>query len=73
MAAGLCALAWMARGHGYEHTGVDVHAAYDGVMQAARGLGLDDQQTKAQVWQMIGLQPSGENFVQRALRVQLQD
>jgi hypothetical protein len=73
MAAGLCALAWMARGHGYEITGLDVHAAFDGVMLAARGVGLDDQQTKAQVRQMIDVQQAGENFVQRTLKVQLQD
>lgn len=73
MAAGLCALAWMARGHGYELTGVDVHAAYDGVMLAARGVGLDDQQTKARVRQMIDVQPSGENFAQRTLKLQLQE
>lgn len=71
IAAGLTALGWMARGHGYELTGLDVHAAYDAVMQAALGTGMDDQQVKAQVRQMIDVQPSVVNFVQKILQVQL--
>ncbi len=72
MAAGLYALAWMAKGHGYELTGLDVHAAFDGVMLAARNLEIDDLRTKAQVRQMIDAQQAGENFVQRTLKTQLQ-
>jgi len=72
MAAGLYALAWMAKGHGYELTGLDVHAAYDGVMLAARNLEIDDLRAKAQVRQMIDAQQAGENFVQRTLKTQLQ-
>ena len=72
MAAGLHALAWMAKGHGYELTGLDVHAAYDGVMLAARNLEIDDLRAKAQVRQMIDAQQAGENFVQRTLKTQLQ-
>ena len=71
IAAGLTALGWMARGHGFELTGLDVHAAYDAVMQAALGTGMDDQQVKAQVRQMIDVQPSVVNFVQKILQVQL--
>jgi hypothetical protein len=73
MAAGLCALAWMARGHGYELTGADVHAAFDHVMQAARGLGIDEQEIKAQVRQTIDVQKAGLNFVQQTLQVQLRE
>lgn len=71
IAAGLAALHWMARGHGYDLTGLDVHAAYDAVMQAALGAGIEDQQVKAQVRQMIDVQPSAVNFVQKILQVQL--
>ena len=69
--AGLTALHWMARGHGYELTGFDVHAAFDAVLQAALGAGLDEPQIKAQVRQMIEVQPSVVNFVQKILQVQL--
>ena len=69
--AGLTALHWMARGHGYELTGFDVHAAFDAVMQAALGAGLDEPQIKAQVRQMIEVQPAVLNFVQKILQVQL--
>jgi len=69
--AGLTALHWMARGHGYELTGLDVHAAFDAVMQAALGAGLDEPQIKAQVRQMIEVQPAVLNFVQKILQVQL--
>ena len=69
--AGLTALHWMARGHGYELTGLDVHAAFDAVMQAALGAGLDEPQIKAQVRQMIEVQPSVVNFAQKILQVQL--
>lgn len=71
LAAGLTALHWMARGHGYELTGFDVHAAFDAVLQAALGAGLDEPQIKAQVRQMIEVQPAVLNFVQKILQVQL--
>lgn len=70
-AAGLTALAWMAQGHGYELTGIDVHAAFDVVMQAAIGAGFDDQQVKAQVRQVIEVHPTAVNFVQKILQLQL--
>lgn len=70
-AAGLIALAWMAQGHGYELTGIDVHAAFDAVMQAAIGAGFDDQQVKAQVRQVIEVHPTAVNFVQKILQLQL--
>jgi hypothetical protein len=70
-AAGLTSLAWMARGHGYELTGLDVHDAYDAVMQAAQILGTDEFQTKAQIRLMIDVTPSAVNFVQKVLQVQL--
>ena len=69
--AGLTALHWMARGHGYELTGFDVHAAFDAVLQAALGAGLDEPQIKAHVRQMIEVQPAVLNFVQKILQVQL--
>ena len=71
LAAGLTALAWMARGHGFDLTGLDVLAAFDVVMQVALGAGLDEPQIKAQVRQMIEVQPAVLNFVQKILQVQL--
>jgi hypothetical protein len=71
LAAGLAALGWMARGHGFDLTGLDVLAAFDVVMQAALGAGIDEQQVKAQVRQMIEVQPAVLNFVQKILQVQL--
>jgi hypothetical protein len=71
IAAGMAALHWMARGHGYDLTGLDVHAAYDAVMQAAQSAGIEDQQIKAQVRQMIDEQPAAGDFVRKILRDQL--
>lgn len=71
LAAGLAALSWMARGHGYEITGLEVHVAFDAVMQAAAGAGINELQIKDQVRQMIAAQASGVNFVQRTLQARL--
>ncbi len=70
-AAGLAALNWMARGHGYEITGLDVHAAFGAVMQAAAGAGIDEQQIKAQVRQVIDVHSPVPNFVQKTLQSRL--
>jgi len=73
MVAGLCALGWMARGYGYDLTGADVHAAFEHVMQAARSLGIDELEIKAQVRETIDVQKAGLNFVQQILQVQLRE
>ena len=51
--------------------GVGYTADYDAVMQASLCIGMDDQQVKAQMRQMIDVQPSVMNFVQKILQVQL--
>ncbi|SFN66964.1 hypothetical protein SAMN05660284_02020 [Formivibrio citricus] len=71
IATGLSALGWMARGYGYEITVLDVYSAYDAVMEASLGAGMDSQQIKTQVHQMIDVPPSGVNSVQKILQSKL--
>lgn len=40
---GMCALAWLFKGYGYEVTGLDVWAAYDSTIKAALKLGVEEQ------------------------------
>ena len=63
LASGLAALRWIARGHGYEITGAEVLEAYSALMQAARSSGMDEQQVKAQVREIIGADQPGSRFV----------
>ncbi|HCX33274.1 MAG TPA: hypothetical protein DHV08_06795 [Rhodocyclaceae bacterium] len=58
LAAGLAALHWISRGHGYEITGGDVLAAYSAVTQAAVGAGVPAQRVNEQIRAMTaGAQP----------------
>lgn len=58
LAAGLAALYWISRGHGYEITGGDVIEAYAAVMQAAVGAGVPAQRINEQILAMTaGAQP----------------
>ena len=58
LSAGLAALHWISRGHGYEITGGDVHDAYAAVMQAAAGAGVPAQRINEQIRAMTaGAQP----------------
>ena len=58
LAAGLAALHWISRGHGYEITGGDVLDAYSAVTQAAVGAGVPVQRVNEQIRAIIaGAQP----------------
>jgi len=58
LAAGLAALHWISRGHGYEITGGDVLDAYSAVTQAAVGAGVPAQRINEQIRAMTaGAQP----------------
>lgn len=58
LAAGLAALHWISRGHGYEITGGDVLDAYSAVIQAAVGAGVPVQRVNEQIRAIIaGAQP----------------
>nr|WP_281720646.1 hypothetical protein [Nitrosomonas nitrosa] len=67
LASGLAALRWISLGYGHEITGLDVLGAYNAVMRAASVAGVDAQQVKQQIRDMIsGLQPS-KQFVKKIL------
>lgn len=53
LASGLAALRWMAAGHGYDITALDVRDAYDAVMVASRSAGQTDEQTSIEVRRMV--------------------
>ena len=58
LAAGLAALHWISRGHGYEITGGDVLDAYSAVTHAAVGAGVPAQRINEQIRAMTaGAQP----------------
>jgi len=58
LAAGLAALHWISRGHGYEITGGDVLDAYSAVTHAAVGAGVPAQRINEQILAMTaGAQP----------------
>ena len=69
--AGLMALYWIASGHGYDITGIDVLDAYDAVMQAGRAAGMEDVLTKGHVRQLIDGCPANGDFVRKVLARQL--
>lgn len=58
LAAGLAALHWISRGHGYEITGGDVLDAHAAVMHAASNAGMSSQRVNEQIRAMTaGAQP----------------
>lgn len=60
--AGLAALRWLTQGHGYEITGIDVWAAYDHTIKAARNAGRDDT-IHARIRALIDGAGAGGGFV----------
>jgi hypothetical protein len=58
------ALRWIALGHGYEVTGLEILDAYSSVMQAIPGAGIDEQG----VHQQISAMAAGEGPSSRLLR-----
>lgn len=73
VAAGMAALRWISTGHGYEITGVDVLDAYQSVMQASAKAGIDEQQTKAQIRNLIDAPSANRLFLQKLLAHHLSD
>ena len=67
--AGLAALRWLAAGHGYEITSLDVLNAYSHTMEAASNQGKVDE-TRQRVRDLIA-QETGEQFVGKSLSGEL--
>lgn len=67
LAAGLAALHWISRGHGYEITGGDVLDAYAAVMQAAPGAGVSAQRINEQIQAMTAGAQTGNSLVSTML------
>lgn len=65
LAAGLAALRWISRGHGYEITGGDVLDAYAAVMHAAATTNVAIETVNAQIREMI--EPPSGHFLQTIL------
>lgn len=53
IASGRAALHWIGLGHGYEILNIDVLGAYQGIMDAARFAGMDEQQVKQDLRHLI--------------------
>jgi len=67
LAAGLAALHWISRGHGYEISGGDVLDAYSAVTQAAVGAGVPVQQVNEQIREMIASTQPGNSLMKTIL------
>lgn len=65
LAAGLAALHWISRGHGYEITGGDVLDAHAAVMHAASRAGIATESVNAQIREMCTA--TGGRFLQTIL------
>ena len=66
-AAGLASLRWISLGHGYDITGLDVLDAHSAVMLAAAKAGLDEQQVKVQILELMSSAPTGQQFLKTVL------
>ena len=65
--AGLASLHWIAAGHGYEITSVDVFAAYSGTMEAAKHAAAVDQ-TRNRIRELLAVDKSpSKDFVAQVL------
>ena len=69
----MTALRGIAKGWGYEITGVDVLDAYAALMTAAGAAGVDETVVKADVRALIAASRGGGEFVGRVLARQLAD
>jgi hypothetical protein len=64
--AGLAALRWLAEGYGYEITPMDVRAAYDHMIRAARNAGCESE-TLQRIRKLIGGSGHGRRWVAQIL------
>ncbi len=71
ISAGLAALRWIALGHGYEITGLDVLDAHDALMRAAVHAGIDERHMNARIAQMIVDASPYNDFVRQVLAQRL--
>lgn len=71
LAAGMSALRGIAKGWGYDITGVDVLDAYAAVMAAAGAAGVDETVVKAEVRALVAASRGGGEFVGNVLGRQL--
>jgi hypothetical protein len=71
LAAGMTALRGIAKGWGYDITGIDVLDAYATVLAAASAAGVAETAVKAEVRAIIASSRSGGEFVERVLARQL--
>ena len=71
VASGKAALHWIGCGHGYEILGVDVLDAYQGIMDAARFAGMDEQQVKQDLLQLIEHSTHQQKFLHGILDLHL--
>jgi len=67
VAAGVASLRWISRGQGYDITGVDVLDAYTAVMHAAATAGVNAQQMKAQIRDLLAATPTGNQIMKSVL------
>lgn len=71
LAAGMTALRGLAKGWGYDITGIDVLDAYAAVMAAAGAAGVKKTVVKADVRELIAASRGGGKFVETILARQL--
>jgi tetratricopeptide (TPR) repeat protein len=64
--AGIAALRWLVEGYGYDITGLDVRAAYNHTMKAARNIGRENE-TLARIRELVAGETLGERFVTKIL------
>jgi tetratricopeptide (TPR) repeat protein len=65
----IASLHWLARGHGYEITGRDVHAAYHYAMKAAEACGCAEE-TRDRILQIVEGDSSPGMFVRQVLGIE---
>jgi len=67
LAAGMAALRWMARGHGYEISGMDVQEAYEVLIPAATNAGISDAELAQQLHQLLAEPAPYADFLRKIL------
>jgi len=68
--AGMAALRWLVKGHGYEITGMDIQEAYDYTMKAADNAGYKSETFK-RIRKLVAKESFGERFVSIILGTEL--
>lgn len=71
VASGLASLRWITHGHGFDITSIDILDACSAVLLAATNAGLDAQQVKAQIIELLSSTPTGKQFLKTVMAHQL--